>query len=416
MPTVLESLINQRAEAIAAMDSVLGQVDGERDLVDAERTLLEATQQRIAELDRQIEPLQQYEELRGAHVAALDRLPRPANPPAEPRRVDGVTPSCEYRSAGEYLVDLIRARGFMDHMGGAPDPEAASRITRAVDNQTTTDTPGILPTPIVGQVVNIIDANRPLVVSLGGAMGLGGIPGKTFSRPKITQHVTVGKQAAEKTELASQRMKIDPITFAKETWGGVVDISRQDIDWTSPAAWDILVRDLADVYAVQTETAISLAFAAVANANGAHAVATPDLHGWATALYAAAAASYTAGKRMPNRVWCSIDVWAEMGALVDTGRLVMPPDQEMEQPAGATSLASFAGNVIALPRIVVPTFPAGTCIVGPSSLYEVYEEVIGLLSVVEPSILGVTVAYGGYIAQGATAGTAFIPVTPPAGP
>jgi len=91
----------------------------------------------------------------------------------------------------------------------------------------------------------------------------------------------------------------------------------------------------------------------------------------------------------------------------------MPPSQDQEQPAGQTSLASFAGNVIQLPRIVVPTFPAGTCIIGPSTLYEVYEEIIGLLSVVEPSILGVTVAYGGYLAQGGLAPTAFVPITPP---
>ena len=37
------------------MDSVLGQVE-DRDLVDAERSLLTACQQRIAELDAQIEP------------------------------------------------------------------------------------------------------------------------------------------------------------------------------------------------------------------------------------------------------------------------------------------------------------------------------------------------------------------------
>lgn len=409
MPTVLDSLIAQRAEAIGAMDSVLGQVDGDRDLVDAERTLLEATQQRIAELDRQIEPLEQYEALRAAHGATLDAYPR-STVPAEPRRIAGDDAQCDYRSAGAFLVDYLRARGIMDR--DRPDPEAMGRITRAVANQVTGDTPGILPTPIVGSVVNIIDANRPLVTSLGGAIGLGGIPGKTFSRPKITQHTTVGKQAAEKTELPSQGMKINPINFTKDTYGGTVDISRQDIDWTSPGAWDILIRDLADIYAVQTETAIALAFAAVASTNVPIAVDTPDLAGWATALYAAAAQSYRGGKRMPDRVWCSIDVWAEMGALVDVGRLVMPPSQT-EQPAGETSLATFAGNVIALPRIVVPTFGNNTCIVGPSNLYEVYEEVIGLLSVVEPSILGVTVAYGGYVAQGALEATAFIPVTPP---
>jgi hypothetical protein len=46
--------------------------------------------------------------------------------------------------------------------------------------------------------------------------------------------------------------------------------------------------------------------------------------------------------------------------------------------------------------------------VGPSDLYEVYEENIGLLSVIEPSILGVQVAYGGYLAFGSLAQTAYV--------
>ena len=40
--------------------------------------------------------------------------------------------------------------------------------------------------------MNLIDANRPLISSLGGAKALGGIPGATFTRPKITQHTLVG--------------------------------------------------------------------------------------------------------------------------------------------------------------------------------------------------------------------------------
>jgi hypothetical protein len=82
---------------------------------------------------------------------------------------------------------------------------------------------------------------------------------------------------------------------------------------------------------------------------------------------------------------------------------------------GASTLASFRGDLLGVPRIVVPTFAAGTCIIGPSSLFEVYEEVIGLLSVIEPSILGVQVAYGGYLAWGSLAAPAFIPLTMPAG-
>jgi HK97 family phage major capsid protein len=409
---VLSRKLEERATEVATMDHILEQVEG-RDLVDAERDLLTTAEKRIAALDAQIEPLRAYEALARAHADALPVLAPPQAAPVETRRVGGDDRAMQYRSAGEFLVDYLRGHGIMER--GVVDPQAAARVaqSRAVVNNVTTDLTGILPTPIVGSVVNLIDANRPLISSLGGAMALGGIPGSTFTRPKITQHVTVGQQTAEKTELASQKMLITPVPFTKATYGGTVDISRQAIDWTSPGAWDILVRDLANVYAIQTETVIAAAFKTAATGT-AVPVATDDLKGWAAALYAAAAASYQAAKRMPDRIWCSLDVWAALGSLVDIARLVMPPSQT-EQPAGDAELGSFRGDVIGLPRIVVPTFPSGTCIVGPSTLYEVYEEVIGLLSVVEPSILGVTVAYGGYIAYGSLGPTAFVPLTAPAG-
>ena len=209
-------------------------------------------------------------------------------------------------------------------------------------------------------------------------------------------------------------MVITPIPFAKETHGGTVDISRQDIDWTSPSAWDILIKDLADVYAVETETVVATAFETAATGPPV-AVAGDTLADWATALYTAAAQSYAQAKKMPDRVWVSLDVWAALGALTDVQRIVLPPGGNNDTAAGSSNLANFSGDVLGLPRIVVPTFPSGTCIVGPSAIYEAYEEVIGLLSVVEPSILGVTVAYGGYLAYGALFGASLIKVTPPAG-
>jgi HK97 family phage major capsid protein len=408
---VLESFQTQRDNEVARMGSILEQVQ-DRDLSDAEKGILEAASSRIAALDAQIEPLEAYDRLVGAHSRSLESLPRIV--PAEPRRADGGERSPEYRSAGAFIVDLIRARGMMSQ--GQPDAQAAARIaqTRAIADQTTSDTPGLLPTPVVGQVVNLIDAQRPLVSSLGGAHPLGGIPGTTFTRPKIVTHTTVGPQSAQKALLPSQKMSISSVTFTKSTYGGTVDISRQDIDWTSPSAWDILVKDLADVYAVQTETAVATAFTAAA-ASTPVVVATNDLKGWTTALYTAAMHSYQAGGRMPDRIWCSLNVWAALGSLVDVARVQLPTNGNSDTAAGQSSLATFAGDVLGLPRIVVPTLAPGTCIVGPSSLYEVYEEVIGLLSVIEPSILGVQVAYGGYVSWGTLAGAAFVPLTAPAG-
>ena len=238
MNAVLQRLLEQREQQIGSMDSILGQVDG-RDLVDAERSLLEAARQRIGELDAQITPLEAFDALSASHRDTLANLPGGALPRERVERTLGANPQPPaYPSAGAFVVDLIRARGFLDRMGGTPDPQAMARVqqTRALENQLTTDTPGILPTPIVGPVVNLIDANRPLISSLGGARALGNIPGATFTRPKITQHTVVGEQSAEKTVLDSQKMIITPVPFTKSTFGGTVDISRQSIDWTSPSA------------------------------------------------------------------------------------------------------------------------------------------------------------------------------------
>jgi hypothetical protein len=424
MNPVLTRLIESRQQQIDFIAHLLDQVDSqERDLVDAEKANLERSRQRITELDEQIEPLQQFEATVAAHQQMASALPTPNGAARGVRMSVAEPPPPQYRSAGEFVVDILRARGFYPDRSGdptpglrfrPPDPDAASRLSRAVANQTTADTTGLLPVPIVGQVVNLIDASRPFITSLGGAKAMGGIPGKSFERPKITQHAQSGVQTAEKTQLPSRQMTITPLTFNKNTHGGTVNVSRQDIDWTSPAAWDILVRDLADVYAVDTETAAATAFAAGITTNTT-AVASNDLKGWASALYTAAGKVYAGALRLPNRVWTSVDMWGAMGSIVDIARLAMPAgtDSGISQPGalGEQDLADFGGYVLQLPRYVVPTFPAGTLIVGAGELFEVYEETIGLLSVVEPSILGVEVAYGGYLAFGMLEEKGFCKIT-----
>src|SRR6185436_5678094 len=88
-----------------------------------------------------------------------------------PARAIGRGPEATWASAGAYMVDLIRARGYMsDPRTGQrlpADPEAQSRINYALANQTTADTPGLLPHVITGDVVNLIDASRPFITSIG---------------------------------------------------------------------------------------------------------------------------------------------------------------------------------------------------------------------------------------------------------
>ena len=136
---VLDRLLVQRQEQITFIDQTLDRVEAEgRDLVDAETANLDAARQRIVELNAQIDPLEEFEKLRAAHEAAVGALPRPSGLAAQPRRVGGDDRRPDYRSAGEYVVDLIRARGIHSD----PDPQAVARVTqiRVVADQKTTDT------------------------------------------------------------------------------------------------------------------------------------------------------------------------------------------------------------------------------------------------------------------------------------
>jgi hypothetical protein len=419
IPT-LDRLQEQRQEQIDFVDHLLSQVDAGdgRDLVPAERANLDAARQRLAELDEQIRPLAEFEAMR--ETAVLPTGPRGGGR-VRPVGGPGNTPPV-YGSAGAYFVDYLATLTHKNHdlasIFGARAEAAGARVRamREADaiqratNQVTTDTPGILPTPVVGTVLNTVDASRPLITSLG-PKSMTGIPGTQFSRPHITQHTIAGKQTTEKTPMVSQQMSIDPIQFPKETYGGWVNISRQDIDWTSPTAWDILVQDLADAYAKATEIATAAKFANATGMNGPITVASNDLTGWAAALYEAAALVYTGCGRLPDRLWVALDVWSKIGPVVDTARLVFPG--AADGGAGESSLARFEGNMFELDRVVVPSLPDGTAIIGNSSMAEFYEERIGLLSAVEPSILGVEVAYGGYTAFGFLEEDGFTKLTAP---
>ena len=410
---LLETKLAERASQVAFIDELLTRVDADgRDMVETEQSTMRAAQETIAGLDAQLELLTAFERDRAKHADAQAYI-------APPNRRDGPVPlgagrrDVQYDTAGAFLVDYIAGRGLLTDGRGArlpADQAALERVNYVLANQTTADTPGLLPHTIVGGVVNLIDATRPFITGNGGTRPMGGIPGKTFGRPKVTQHTQAGPQSAEKAELPSRKMTIGEIAFTKATFGGAVDVSRQDIDWSSPAAWDILIRDLADVYAMETENAAADDFVAKADdVNAATPVATADLEGWAAALYTAAGLIYGQAKKLPDRLFVSTDVWANTGPIIDLQLASV-------HGFGASDVSSFAGNMLTLPRIVVPSFPAATAILAAPGSYEVYEEVIGLLTAVEPSLLGVEVAYGGYIAYNAVAPEGLAMLTPAAGP
>lgn len=432
-----------------------GPEGGRRDLSATEQETLTRSRERITALDAQIKPVEAFEKQRAEGDSAAREYSRPTDPSTGQGGAGAgetgrsglgaqVTHRAhQYRTRGECIVDQLKAAPL--HAGGRSDAGArerllsagviyagvadadvavaqqnaraeADRINQAAMDaarrdptlpratQVTADTPGILPVPVIGEVMNDVDAARPFIESIG-AQGMA-FAGETFKRPVITQHSAVGKQTTQATTtgMGSQKLIIGSVTFTKETWGGYLDVSRQDIDWTSPAAWDAILNDLQEQYALQTENTAGDAFAAAVTAQTevAGAVGAATLAQWITGLYTAAAAAYTGGGRMPDTIWASLDMWTTLGPLIEA-QLATNNGQSLAQ----TSVGSFVGELLKLPRIVVPSMPNGTLIIGVKKWTEVYEERIGLLQAVLPSVLGVQVAYGGYVAYNTLKPAAF---------
>ncbi len=416
-----------RGEKQACLDFVARTLDqaetGQRDLSDTEQETLKAQRERIGQLDPQIAQLEEFEQIRSQDRQTAETYRAAASgqqsqAPAGGQQRQSATYTeprpTEYRTAGEFLADGWKAKnrsdqGALDRLAGAGVRLEGGQLVRAaLPHTTTAETPGLLPVPIVGEIMRNIDAARPFISSIG-AKDLGGIPGSSFKRPYVSGSVTVGKQTAEKTEVSQGQFKVDSVTFSKDTYGGWTNVSRQDIDWTSPGVWDALLTDFMEIYGIKTEQAAATAFStAVTAVTGTKAavVASPTMNELVRGLYQAASAAYQGAGRLPDGIWVSLDQWALIGPLIDTLKL-----NSNGTGGGDSSISSFTGNLLDVPRVVVPSLPAGSIIVGVKSRTEVYEDRIGFLSAVEPRVLGVELAYGGYMACGTLKPSAFAKVT-----
>ena len=304
-------------------------------------------------------------------------------------------PRAEFSGAGDYLSTYVAA------MRG--DREAGRRIEAAVASDKLVDVPGIVPTPIVGDLIEDASMGRP-VVNSSRRLPMPAA-GASFIRPMVSQRTLVGKQAAELAELASQPMKIDPITVTKNTYGGVVNLSFQARDMTDPALMTIVSSDLARTYAETTEAVTCAALEAGATGSVSMAAGAE-----VSAIYAASAAVADATGQLADTVYASPDQWAMLGGLVDsTGRPLFPTLGASNAP-GTGRADSWSMNPAGLSLVVSNQLSDGTLIVGARRYLETYENVGGQLQATNVTNLSVDIAYFGYFSELVAMGDAFVAV------
>jgi len=364
------------------IDSLIESSNG-ADLSDEKAELVTEARKRIEACDKMLKPLEEARRISGDSAHRIAELAKyMTDKPAQPAPV-------EYRTAGEYMSDYIQV--LMGSSVTAKDRMQRYQVEqRAAAHQTTADNPGLIPAPILGPVVNFIDQNRTLVTQLGPRQ----LPGQTWSRPKVTQHTSVATQSAEKAELVSQKMTITKLTATAVTYGGYVNVSRQDIDFTMPGVMDIVVGDLAAQYAIQTEAAACAAFDTAATAGVPIATGAATAAGVSASLWDAASKIYTATKGA-GRVF-AVTGPDMLPILAPIFPPVNPQNAISEGFAAAGMGTGLVGSISGVPLYVSAGVGTLRILMFSSAAAEVYEDRIGSLSVVEPSVLGVQVAYAGY--------------------
>jgi HK97 family phage prohead protease len=304
-------------------------------------------------------------------------------------------------TAAEYMVKFVA--------GGSEFAEFNARIHAAAPNVTTTDTPGILPVPIVSPIYNSFVANyRPLIT----AMGVRQMPmsGKVFIRPKVTTHTTIGASNGELVALDQGTFVVDDIQITKALYGGYVKLSEESMDMTSPEVLGALIDDMSRIYANATDVAACTTFEAGVTQTQALADVT-DPADWVNFIYGAAQQILTnSNGNLPNVLVLSPSYYASLGALVDiSGRPLFPNVGPMNAVGTGASASTFNGNAFGLSLVVDRNITSLPIYVGDSTGFECWEQQKGALSVeLADGALGRIIKFRGYFSSVMIDATKFV--------
>jgi hypothetical protein len=334
--------------------------------------------------------------------------PTPATPPTEeeeitmsdsPEVVEATTPTPifatakrEFKlpSAAEYIGAYLA--------GGAAFEQMHANIRAAAPDVTTTDTPGVLPTPIVSPVYNNFVGRRPVVDAIGAKAMPGG--GKIFIRPEVTTHTSMAVQSAENAALQSGTFVVFNNQVTKNTYGGYVTISEQDLDWTDPNILSLVLDDMGRIYANQTDDVAADALATGASVTrNFDSASGADPAYWVGWIYGAASTILTSSNgNLPTHLFLAPNVWASLSSLSDTADRPLFPNVGPMNAFGASNANSTDMMAFGLRVVVDRNFAASTVIVGDPSGFEIFETAKGAISIDNPSTLSRTLAFRGYFA------------------
>jgi HK97 family phage prohead protease len=297
-------------------------------------------------------------------------------------------------SAGEWMAAFHQGGETFAKVNGAVNEwktENQSTFEAAAGDVATTNTPGLLPVPVAGTLVQNINFVRPVVNRLGARAYPDSGAQKTFVRPTITTHTSASAQSAEFDAVSATTMVIASNTVSKTTVAGQVSLSVQDISFTSPAAMQLIMEDLMGELMLKTDDIAADALLTAATSSGVWDLTAVDLM---KSLYDAAVDVSNGTNFFPDTLFVSPDVWGQLGQIVDgSNRPLFPfvgaPGLAGQNALGGGNATTWVGsNPLGLELVVDSNFAAKTMVITNSKkAFEYYESGTSLMSVEQPATL-----------------------------
>jgi HK97 family phage prohead protease len=305
----------------------------------------------------------------------------------------------------EYLAAMHAGGDTFQNVNAAYKEAVRSQQTAlqaAAGDVLTTDTPGLLPVPVLGPLFQDLNFVRP-VVSAFGARAMPNTPSKTFIRPTITTHTSAATQT-ENSAVSATTMVIASNTVTKTTVAGQVTLTMQDMDFTDPSSMNLILNDLAGEYLIATDNIAADNLVTGKTASGSTWTVTADNPtSLINSLYDAAREITEDSNFFPTHLCVSPDVWEKLGAQLDGSKRPIL-GYTTNGVIGQNSIGRVGGlaytgmDVMGLQLVVDNNFASGTMLVVYAPGYEIYEAQQGILSIANPSTLSRTFSYYGYFA------------------
>ena len=276
-------------------------------------------------------------------------------------------------------------------------------LQAAAGDIVTGDTPGLLNLNVLGPLFQDLNFVRPVVTAFG-ARAMPASPSRQFVRPTITTHTSAAEQSNQLDAVSATTMVIASNTVTKKTVAGQVTLSQQDIDFTDPAALQLVLNDLAGEVMIKTDDIAADALVSGKTASGSTwTVTADDPSGLISALYDAAREIAEDSNYFPTHLCVSPDVWEKLGKQLDADKRPVF-GYNTNGLIGTNSIGLVSGlqytsmNVLGLEVVVDNNFASGTMLVVYAPGFEIYESGATLQSFENPSTLGRTLSIHQYFA------------------